>query len=244
MSNYKLITDEKALDNFIDWLPDLRKDNHDNEVFYLCLFARKKYFKYIISSSNDKTQLRRELVKKHSIKREVKKWECALGTYQLKKDTVPQEALAVYITPNPRSMRKAMFNLTKDLVEFMSKENIPHNLHQNAISAVQRSRSRTEWVDFDIDTKDVNLTLLKKVLPECTYRVLETRGGYHILVNPIAATAKLKSLVKHNPSMQDKGIENWYRNIQKTFDVDQSGDNMIPIPGTFQGNFIPKFIDV
>jgi len=33
----------------------------------------------------------------------------------------------------------------------------------------------------------------------------------------------------------------WYQTIKNKFDVDQSGDNMIPIPGTFQGGFTPKF---
>jgi len=234
--NYQLITDEQELDNFIDWLPELIKNDQDNEVFYMALFARKKYFQGIISSSNDKTQLRRELVKKHSIKRELRKWECVLGSYELKKDIVPQEALVVYITPNPRSMKKAMYSLTKDMIDFMSKENIPHNLHQNAISAVQKSKSYTHVVDFDIDTKDVNLKVLENILPYGTYDILETRGGYHILVNP----KKVEELGA-DFTLLDKINKQWYQTIKNKFDVDQSGDNMIPIPGTFQGGFTPKF---
>lgn len=228
--NYQIIKNEKLLDEFIDWLPDLKKDNEDNEVFYMCLFARKKYFEGLISSSNDKTQLRRELVSKHSIKRELRKWECALGTYQLKKDTVPQEALAVYITPNPRSMKKAMFNHLKELAEFASKNNIPHNLHQNAISCVQGSKSYNYVVDFDIDTKDVDLNLLKEILYPESYNILETRGGYHILVKPNIPGGNY--------------VANWYQKIQNTFSVDQAGDQMIPIAGCCQGNFIPKFIKI
>lgn len=239
--NYQLILSEERLDKFIEWLPDLKKDNYDNEVYYMCLFARKKYFDGIISSSNDKTQLRRELVKKHSIKRELRKWECALGTYQLKKDIVPQEALAVYITPNPRSMRKAMFAFTKDLVDMMYKENVPHNLHQNAISAVQRSVGSKTWVDFDIDTKDVDLQKLSDILPYGTYKVLETRGGYHILVNSKEATAEIKRLNEVKDKVYDA---NWYLKLKNSFNVDQSGDNMIPIPGCYQGGFEPKFIQV
>jgi hypothetical protein len=241
--NYELIIDEEELDKFIEWLPNLKKDNSDNEVFYMCLFARKKYFPNIISSSNDKTQLRRELVNKSSIKRELRKWECKLGSYQLKKDTVPQEALAVYITPNPRSMKHAMFNLTKDMVDFMSKSNIPHNLHQNAISAVQRSKSYTYVVDFDIDTKDIDLESLKQILPQNSpandvWRIIETRGGYHIVVNPKLVEKERQNQGKHLYEKQ------WYQIIKNVYNVDQAGDQMVPIVGTFQGGFVPKFITI
>ena len=34
----------------------------------------------------------------------------------------------------------------------------------------------------------------------------------------------------------------WHQRIQELYNVDQSGDQMIPMPGTYQGGFIPKFI--
>jgi hypothetical protein len=36
--NYQIIADSVALQNFINWLPELR----DNEKYYVTLFARKK----------------------------------------------------------------------------------------------------------------------------------------------------------------------------------------------------------
>lgn len=234
MEYYHIILDHDILDEFIEWLPDLRKDNQDNELFYMALFARKKYCKDIISSPSDKIQLQRALVKKNTIKKELLKWECKLDTYKLKKDIVPQQALACYITPNPRSSKKAMYSLMKDLVDFASKGNIPHNLHQNAISAVQKSKSYTYRVDFDLDTKEnIDFDKLFEIVPKKAVNILETRGGYHILVNP-----------KHELLKNPEYPKNWYQKIKEIYPVDISGDGLIPIPGCTQGNFIPKFVDL
>lgn len=50
--NYRIIEDETALIDFIKWLPDLK----ENEVFYVSLFARKKYFEKLIKSNDHNLQ--------------------------------------------------------------------------------------------------------------------------------------------------------------------------------------------
>ena len=60
--NYKIITDEAKLKEFIDWLPDLRED----ECYYIALFCRKKYTDKLKS---DKLQLKRVTSKKENIKK-------------------------------------------------------------------------------------------------------------------------------------------------------------------------------
>src|SRR6187397_960320 len=106
METYKIVANEEELNRFIEFLPDLTSD----EKFYVTLFARKKYttdprFK------NDKTQLKRLTVNKEDLVKELMKLEVANGLYQFNGIPIPQEMLAVYINPNPRSMTKASLEM-------------------------------------------------------------------------------------------------------------------------------------
>ncbi|MGB0430021.1 MAG: hypothetical protein ACPGLV_06070 [Bacteroidia bacterium] len=220
--NYKIIEDEKALNQFIDWLPELQ----ENETYYLSLFARKKYFKKLIKS-NDKTQLKRFTCNKEMMIEKIRQLEVQLGSYQLKETKAPQESLVLYIHPNPRNMQKATFKLLRKCTDLIESNASGFNLQAEALSAIQKSKSKSHFVDFDIDDKDVDLTPLKTILPKNAYEILETRGGYHILVKPqIAPKTK------------------WHQQIINAFDVDVSGDQMIPVQGCVQGGFVPRFIKI
>ena len=55
-----------------------------------------------------------------------------------------------------------------------------------------------------------------------------TRGGFHLMIE----LAKI-----------DKRFEKtWYKNMNEMDGIDIKGDNMIPIPGTYQGGFTPYLI--
>ena len=109
-----------------------------------------------------------------------------------------------------------------------------YNIHAEAMSAIQKCKSRACFIDFDIDfpeDKKINLTELKPFIEENVgtkgVHYLRTRGGYHVLVEP---------------SKIDKQFEKtWYKNMIKHPYVDIKGDAMIPVVGCTQGNFIPHF---
>ena len=226
--NYKIVSDKNKLISFIDWLPELE----DNEKYYLSLFARKKYCQELIKS-NDKTQLKRFTSDKDRMLKKILQLEVPLGRWYLRDTLAPQQSLVLYINPNPRSMKKATQMMGKKCWDLMFNKN--YNLHAEAMSCIQRSKSRGIFVDFDIDEKNIDLDLdyLDAIVGTGNYDVLDTRGGYHILVKPDLAT-KFR---------EENGMnKNWYNDIKKTYPVDQTGDNMIPVAGCVQGGYIPKFI--
>lgn len=225
---YKIIHDEDALDAFIDWLPDLLP----NEVFYACLFARKKYSPELVHSS-DKTQLKRFTATKATLKDKIRQLECVLGVYRLKDRDVPQEALVLYINPNPRDLVKASFEAIKELTTALQNKAVGFNPHQEVMSCIQRAKSRTVWFDVDIDlvsgVEDV-LGQVCRVVNRNALTFVRTRGGVHVLVE----VNKIEESYKRT----------WHKEIHKLEGVDRTSDQLLPVVGCCQGGFVPYFLNI
>lgn len=194
--NYKIIADQQILNSFIDWLPDLQ----ENELFYCCLFARKKYCPDLVHSS-DKTQLKRFTCKKENLVDKLKQLECTFGSYKLKDREVPQEALVCYINPNPRDIIKASFEGIKVLSDSLQFKGANFNPHQQIMSCIQRSVGRKIWVDIDIDEPDndkqkqIINSIYQSINPQAI-TLIQTRGGLHCLIQ----TSKIKDEYKKHGS--------------------------------------------
>lgn len=229
--NYEIIKDKAKLLEFLNWLPDLKI----GETFYVCLFARSKYCTGIVHVRSDKAQLKRFTATKENLFQKLKQLECEVGSYFVKDVPAPQESLAVYISPNPRSFEKASLAGLKKLADLITKEYNGYNPHQELMSEIQKAKSRTVFVDFDFDVMpefqiaDFYPELDEIVNPEAV-NILKTRGGYHLLLE----TSKISDAYKST----------WYQKVndlQRLYSSDNHnyGDNMIPIAGCTQGNFIP-----
>lgn len=228
--NYKVINDETILKEFIEWLPELKS----HECYYVCLFARSKYAAGITHISSDKQQLKRFTSNKEFLFEKIKQLECEVGTYKQKHNPIPQEALALYISPNPRDFEKAGKKSMIKLAELVSEDYNGWNPHQVVMSEIQKASARKVYMDLDFDMivnsdsyevfkEEVN----SRINSDC-YKVLLTRGGLHLLVE----------LSK----VDTKKYPKWYLGLTGLSGCDVRGDNLIPIPGTSQGNFTPKFI--
>lgn len=242
--NYEIIKDEQKLKEFVDnFLPDLT----DDETFYVCLFARSKYVtnKEISHINSDKAQLKRFTTSKERLIDKLRQLECPLGSYKQKENTAPQESLAVYINPNPRSNSKALTNGIIRCATLIANKAQGFSFHQEMISEVQKAKSRTAYVDFDFDTNDPDALIdieaviaQEHFINEEAVHFLRTRGGFHLLVE----TSKVK---RHFEKTWYNNILNLQATISSDIRNDQKegeDDNMIPIPGCTQGGFIPHFI--
>lgn len=224
--NHELIKDRAVLEAFVDWLPDLKV----NEKYFLAMFARKKYMDFIKSS--DKTQLKRLVTNKEDIITKIEQMCCPVGSFRTKEGvTIPNDALVLYIMPNPRSMVKASFMLIKEMLKAIEHDNQFINPHAEALSCMQRSKSKSHFVHFDIDDGSSE-QVYDKVHPIIgdSFHIVTTRGGCHLLVKPKEVTTE----------------GNWHGKIVSAladFDLDQTGDLMVPIPGCTQGGFTPHFYE-
>lgn len=233
--NYKLITDAGKLDQFVDWLPELRPA----ECFYLVVLARNKYVRdnpdlaQIVHIRTDKQQIGRVVCNsKKTIASRIAEFECELGSYKTKDGVpIPQEALAVYITPNPRSHIVAAKLLLKQMADRVTQgEYNGYRVDQDAISCVQNAVGHKVYLDIDFDNVDLDETMQKVagfININCV-AVLRTRGGFHLLI-------KLDQIEK-------AFVKTWYNNITKLPGADVKGDNLIPVPGCSQGGFTPYMV--
>jgi len=220
---YEIIKDKTALREFIEWLPDITNE----ECYMYALFCRPKYADSMRKSGGGNL-LFRGISDKKSLFRKFQQLECPIGAYQKKDEIVPQESLALYINPNPRDLYKASLNTLSSLVDNIKKNHRTASPHKEALSCIQTSPAEKVFIDFDVDEKEEGtLEKITNILNGITPEIIETRGGYHILVR-----------IADIPKVQDK--RGWY--VAMGGMSDAMGDVLVPCVGCVQGDFIPRFL--
>lgn len=226
MPNYTVIADLPRLEAFAAWLPVTQPQ----ELFYVALLARNKYAKAagIGTFNSDRYQCKRFLTTADRLVDKIRQLECPLGSYRLKSIEVPQEALALYITPNPRDTVKATRGALVKFAELVAAGSTTHNPYAEVISQVHKACGTKHFVDIDFDGVEPEDIIpgVAEFINLDAIEVLKTRGGFHILVR-LAAVAP-------------QHVKSWYKKMMALPGVDIRGDNMIPVPGCVQGGFVPS----
>lgn len=145
---------------------------------------------------------------------------------------VPQQALAAYMTINPRSQTKAAKWLLKRLADVVCDGEQNVNVYQESLTAIHKSIGRKLFVDVDFDSVGMFTTVqqMKEFINADAVKILETRGGFHAIIRLDA--------------IEEKYVKSWYKNITSLEGADIAGDTLIPIPGTYQGGFVTKLFDM
>lgn len=219
--NYKIITDPDKLQEFIDWLPELQ----EGEIYYVALFARKKYCSAI---KGDKAQIKRFTSNKEFLYDKIKQLECEVGCYKLNNTPIPNEALALYISPNPRSLIKASKVLTKKLLDLVLDKYSGYNPQAEALNVIQVTGGKTVFMDFDFDNTTIEemKPLIFNIVNENAITFVQTKNGFHLLIE----------ISKLAPEYE----KNYYNNIVKLPFIDVRGsDGLLPVVGCCQSTFTP-----
>jgi hypothetical protein len=226
MNTYNIITDPVKFNEFVEFLPDLLP----HEVFYFCLFGRHKYDP-AFPNTKDSGQLARLTARnKPELIEKVKRLEVPVGAYSRDGIVASNNALALYIALNPRNLIKANKGILVEVATRFAEGHTDFNPVSIAHTQIHHAIDRKLFVDFDFDDVEPSehLPKIKEILPDGMYRVLKTRGGFHLLIDlDKARTLKTQ----------------WYPNLAKLPKCDVKGSNTLtPVPGCIQGGFTPYFL--
>ena len=225
---HKIVKDQKELEKFIDFLPDLE----DEENYYIHLQARRKYYKS--ETLKGDLMLERFCCSKKNMLVKILRLNAPYGYYTDHENVpLPDEALALYITINPRNLRKAALGIIHELADSIANVKDVINPLKVCHTSIHRAKGKTRYVIFDIDFEEDEDP--KEVLSETTkiltqtvgaqnYKIVQTKGGCHVLLPP---------------EKIDK-VKNWYQYLNSMLMPDQTGDILTPVPGCNQGGFTPK----
>ena len=259
MSYVKLIHDEEEVKRFFDLvLPPLT----GTECYFVSLSARNKYLseeEREVFSLGRTEMFNKTVVRKkewNRFIRALRKMECDERGYTTRSNLpIPSKTLVCYININPSDTIKTMFAFQKLLQEYAVEiasiafkngkienlENRINKIDNNLMTCYQKSTGTKHWMDFDFDiVKDerviesTNEILDMKGITRFFW--IDTKSGYHLLVDT--------NQVQCNPDDLSSEIEHalWDEHDIDAEEIIYNKNAMIPIPGTFQGDYPVRLI--
>jgi hypothetical protein len=250
---YDLVYDIEEMKKFHSFIHPLKP----GEAYFVSMSARDKYLtkeERIEFSLGRAEMFGRKIVKEPTFDgflRVVHSMEVNDGGYTTRNGlNIPKKCMIVYVNINASCGLKSFkeFNQkTNDLMfEVMNnKDAIKHfaSLDTILMNCFQRQTGTRHLidVDFDVPKNERGFELLQMFLRhlrgnKTTYKVIETHGGYHVLMvrdtlrfNYVAQLNILDAIAK-----EEFGKAEIVRNV----------NDMVPLPGTMQAGFPVHFIEV
>jgi hypothetical protein len=227
---HQVIFDEDALVKYLQSLP-----GNETDRYYFVLLARPKYdaTKRVKHTGQS---IKRGFSTKDMLLQKLRQLEMRKDSVLTKGEQIPGECLALYLMPSPRDILKASVSLMGLMAEKMGTRILdpnfvvpdPVKLARDALHTARTKASAVVTFDFDVDKEarpDLRERLLELAYPATT--VIETRGGYHVQVQPDLVPTVAKKI--------------WHREFQ-ALGPEQTGDLLSPVPGCCQGGFVPKVL--
>lgn len=279
-NRYHLIHDREELKRFHrDVMPPLK----EGEVYFFSLSARAKY---LTESERKELNLGRtemfcrNIVRTESFERffrTMRKFEVAYGGYTTKNNSnIPEKAIVVYTNINPSSVLKSYSAFQKKMTEYVqeisicaqegrSTKDISYRMSKMdtlLMNSYQQNTGTKHWIDIDFDIdKSYYTPVVENFLVELKnrsirYVVIDTRGGYHVMIdrstlnynyNDSIKEANEKLLLEY---IKRNGIsvnEDGYRELdmhkETGMEIVVNKNDMIPTPGTLQAGHPVRILD-
>lgn len=253
--SYSLIHDFNEMRWFIGSL-----EQCPNTFRVISLFSRQKYSSDVRSGHSEllETRILRVEDSLDTFVALVQRFEGPLGSYFHKDGkSVDNETLCVYLSLNPVCAIDVWQNLTKTFIDKTRDSLVCKNpvcftdLTDSLRYSLFKSKTENYYRELDVDTKDPILIervwCAIKPLIEKVFKIVETNGGYHIIFAKLSrADEKLlgnlfygKNLAKWNYIGTDCNGKPLEKRI-----VEITSDPCVPIPGTIQGGFQVREIQV
>jgi len=234
-----LIHDTEQIKKFEEMFYTVEKP----EIFLLYIATRKKYCNEL--SNNENGCFKKRIINYTNIKcrlvTDIQKYMVPHNSYMTKdySRAYPSESLVIYGSLNARNAKKAAESLSKEIISkaFEQDEEYYNKIDCYFKSFLQKFSYR-KYIGIDLDTKDCKIyNSLKCDISDIgikIYAIIETHGGYHIIIN----IDQLKS--------NKEGAKLLYTVLNKKYiHLDKIDNDLFsPIPGTIQGGFNVKFVDI
>jgi len=251
MEAYKIIYDNALVQKFAKIV---LKPCTNQEVYFLSLSIRKKYLskqeRELYNLNRTEMYAKTIVHNSDDFFRKIKRFECNKDGFTTKNNQhMPEKALVCYANINPLNMVKAYIKFQSKVMNLISENlqeaNQNYTLLNNLfLKEIQNSKGTKHWIDIDIDSefseKYVNqLTEIAKKF-KIEYLVIKTKSGLHILFQ------KNKIILYKEEFKLYKEVEKINEMIKKTEKKGEAifnKNNMVPVPGTYQGGFKVSIYD-